>query len=113
MTIPNDEVGSILLEMQDAGMDLSQPVVVEFFQLFEKKENAKALADYLSSQVDILDVKLHPDQTPEVWDVDCTVKMIPSYENIVAKEAQFEKLARQYDGYNDGWGVHFADDESA
>ncbi|WP_394172803.1 ribonuclease E inhibitor RraB [Thalassotalea litorea] len=106
MTIPNDEIGSILLDMQDAGMDLTQPVIVEFFQLFEKKQNAQALADFLATLDDIIEVKLHPDQTPEVWDVDCTVKMIPSYENIVAKERYFETLARKYDGYNDGWGVH-------
>ncbi|QDP00262.1 ribonuclease E inhibitor RraB [Thalassotalea sp. PS06] len=111
MTIPNDEIGSVLLDMQDAGMDLSQPVVVEFFQLFEVKDNAQAMADFLKTQEEVIEVKLHPDQTPEVWDVDCTVKMIPSYDNIRVKEAYFEKLARQYDGYNDGWGVHFDESE--
>jgi hypothetical protein len=31
--------------------------------------------------------------------------MIPSYEAIVAQEAEFELLANKFNGYNDGWGI--------
>ncbi len=109
MSFPNDETGAVLAEMQDAGIELSKPVIVEFFQLFEDENNARALADYIkNSDIDAI-VKVHPDQTPNVWDVDCTMKMIPSYENITKNEVMFEKLARRFSGYNDGWGVQLDD----
>ncbi|WP_371188291.1 ribonuclease E inhibitor RraB [Thalassotalea maritima] len=105
MTLPNDEHGSILAEMQEAGIDLSQPIDVVFYQLFEQEDNARALAADIEQSDMQASVKVHADQTPGVWDVDCTIQMIPSYENIVAMEEKFEKLARKFDGYNDGWGV--------
>ncbi|OUS28801.1 hypothetical protein A9Q98_07190 [Thalassotalea sp. 42_200_T64] len=108
MTFPNDENGSVLAEMQEAGIDLSQPVIVEFFQLFEQQDNANALAQHITNSEMDVKVNVHPDQTPNVWDVDCQIEMIPSYDNIVAMEETFEKLARKFDGYNDGWGVHYA-----
>lgn len=107
MTFPNDENGSVLAEMQAAGLDLSKSLIVEFFQLFEVEANARAMAEHINNSDMQADVTVHPDTTPNVWDVDCKVEMIPSYENIVAMEETFEKLARQFDGYNDGWGVHY------
>lgn len=107
MTFPNDENGSVLAEMQAAGVDLTKSHVVEFFQLFEIEENARALAEYINNSDMPATVKVHPDTSPNVWDVDCQIDMIPSYDNIVAMEEKFEELARKFDGYNDGWGVQF------
>ncbi|MFT4724255.1 MAG: regulator of RNase E activity RraB [Colwellia sp.] len=105
MTFPNDETGQILAEMQDAGIDLSIIHPVVFFQLFEKKEQAQAMADYLAEHAPEMELVIHPDETPNVWDLDCTVKMLPCYDAIVAQEAQLEQLAAKYNGYNDGWGM--------
>ncbi|WP_371376124.1 ribonuclease E inhibitor RraB [Thalassotalea aquiviva] len=109
MSLPNDETGSVLAEMIEAGIDLAQPMRVEYFQLFEQEQNARALAEHIKQTMPDVVVKVHPDQTPQVWDVDCTLVMVPSYDNIVQKEQEFEKLARQFDGYNDGWGVQIDD----
>jgi len=105
MTFPNDETGQILTEMQDAGVDLTIMHQVVFFQLFEKKEQAQAMADYLAENAPEMGLSIQPDETPNVWDLDCTVKMLPCYDAIVAQEAQFEQIASKYNGYNDGWGV--------
>ncbi|MBA6232280.1 MULTISPECIES: ribonuclease E inhibitor RraB [unclassified Colwellia] len=105
MTFPNDETGQVLAEMQDAGIDLSIVHPVVFFQLFEKKEQAQAMADYLTEYAPEIELVIHPDETPNVWDLDCTVKMLPSYDAVVAQEAQFEQIAAKYQGYNDGWGI--------
>ncbi|MDN3653350.1 ribonuclease E inhibitor RraB [Thalassotalea ponticola] len=107
MSYPNDEHGQVLAEMEQAGIDLSQPIRVEYFQLFEQEVNAKAFAESVQQGELEAEVSVHPDQTPGVWDVDCTITMIPSYDNIVAMEQKFEQMAAKYDGYNDGWGVHF------
>lgn len=105
MTFPNDDTGNVLAEMQEAGIDLAKMHDVVFFQLFEQKEQAEKLVAHLKNVTPEMEVALHPDETPNVWDVDCTVKMVPSYDGIVAQEAEFEQLATKFNGYNDGWGI--------
>lgn len=105
MEFPNDDTGQVLAEMQQAGIDLDVMHEVVFFQLFEKKEHAQAMADHLSQHAPDMKTAVHPDETPNVWDLDCTVKMVPSYDGIVAQEAEFEQVAAKFNGYNDGWGI--------
>lgn len=105
MTFPNDDTGQVLNEMQAAGIDLTQVHSVVFFQLFETEQQAKLLVEHLKQRAPDMQVSIHPDETPNVWDVDCTVDMIPSYDAIVAQEAEFELLASKFNGYNDGWGI--------
>ena len=105
MTFPNDETGQVLAEMQAEGIDLNQIHNVVFFHLFETKEQAQAMADHLAEKAADMVLTIHPDETPNVWDLDCSVKMVPSYDGIVAQEAEFEQLATKFKGYNDGWGI--------
>lgn len=105
MNFPNDETGQVLAEMHAAGIDLTIPHPIVFFQLFEKKEQAQAMVDYLKDKAPEINCDIHPDETPNVWDVDCTLTLIPLYEVIVAQEAQLEKVAGMFEGYNDGWGI--------
>ncbi len=105
MSFPNDETGQVLAEMQDAGIDLTVMHNVVFFQLFEKKEQAQAMADHLAEKAPAIKISIHPDENPKIWDLDCSVEMLPSYDGIVAQEAEFELLATKFNGYNDGWGI--------
>jgi len=105
MSFPNDETGQVLAEMHAAGIDLTQLHSVVFFQLFEKKEQAQMMVDYLKEKAPDMKVVLQPDEIPNVWDVDCTITMIPDYDAIVAQEAQLEQIADKFNGYNDGWGI--------
>jgi hypothetical protein len=105
MNFPNDETGQVLAEMQQAGIELTQQHDVVFFQLFEQQSQAQAMADHLNEIMPELRLNVHPDETPNVWDLDCTLVMIPSYDNIIEKEVFFEKIAATFSGYNDGWGV--------
>lgn len=105
MNFPEDETGQVLAEMQQAGVDLSQQHKVVFFHLFEKKSQAQAMFDLLQQTIPAISMKLHEDETPNVWDLDCTLAMVPSYDGIVEQENEFEKIAAKFDGYNDGWGI--------
>ena len=105
MKFPNDETGSILQEMHDAGIDLNSPLPVEFFQLFEQEKDARAMAEFLSTDMPQAVIKVHPDKTSNVWDLDVTLTMLPSHEYISAQEEAFVKIAAKFNGYNDGWGV--------
>ncbi len=102
---PNDETGQVLNEMQQAGINLSESHKVVFFQLFEKKEQAQQMVDYVNANLENVQVELQPDEAPNVWDVDCTQSMIPSYDSILEQETIFEKIAEKFNGYNDGWGI--------
>ena len=105
MTFPNDETGQVLAEMQEAGIDLAIEHSVVFFHLFEQKEHAQAMVEYIKQNTPNITTSLHPDETPNVWDVDCSVVMTPHYDAIIAQETALEKIATTFSGYNDGWGV--------
>ena len=105
MDFPSDETGQVLAEMQQAGIDLNATHDVVFFHLFEKQDQAQSMADFVMQNIADVNVSVHEDETPNVWDVDCTIKMVPSYELVVKQEADFEQLATKFSGYNDGWGI--------
>ncbi len=106
MIFPNDDTGNVLAEMHRAGIDLSKEYAVIFFQLFEQEQQARAMAEYLTLNFPEISFSVHADQeTANIWDLDCTIHMVPSYDAIVAKEAEFEKIAAKFEGYNDGWGI--------
>ncbi|MFD2165294.1 ribonuclease E inhibitor RraB [Thalassotalea euphylliae] len=105
MNFPNDDTGNVLAEMAEAGINLNEIHDVVFFQLFEKKEQADKFAQHLQSVAPDMKVNVHPDETPNIWDVDCIVRMMPTYDGIVAQEAEFEQIADKFNGYNDGWGI--------
>ena len=105
MIFPDDETGQVLAEMKEAGIDLTVVHNVIFFQLFANKEDAEAMAAHLSEVAPSIKCNIHPDETPNVWDLDCAISLTPIYEAIVAQEAQFEQIATKFNGYNDGWGI--------
>jgi hypothetical protein len=105
MTFPNDETGQVLAEMQEAGIDLAIEHRVVYFHLFEQKEQAQAMVEQIAKSFPNVETSLHPDETPNVWDVDCSVTMIPTYDAITEQEATLEKVATTLSGYNDGWGI--------
>jgi len=105
MNFPSDETGQVLTEMQQAGIDLSISHDVVFYHLFEQQTQAQAMADFVKQNIANVNVSVHADETPNVWDVDCTVQMILSHEAVVKKEVDFEQLATKFSGYSDGWGI--------
>jgi hypothetical protein len=105
MNYPDDETGQVLAEMHQAGIDLSQSHDVVFFHLFEKENQAQAMVEYIKEYLPEITCNLHPDQTPNVWDVDCTVVITPTHEAIIEQEDVFEKIVSQFSGYTDGWGI--------
>lgn len=102
---PDDENGSLLAEMQQAGVDLSQACDVDFFHLFEKKPQAEKMVEIIKKDFPETQVTLFEDDTPGVWDVSCTINLVPSYDNICEYEKTYETIADKCNGYADGWGI--------
>ena len=105
MNFPSDETGQVLAEMQQSDIDLSISHDVVFFHLFEQQAQAQAMADFVKQNVANVNVSVHADETPNVWDVDCTVLITPSHAGIVEQEEILEKIVTQFSGYSDGWGI--------
>ena len=63
------------------------------------------MAAFLQQNHPHIKIDLHADETPNVWDVDCSILMIPTHENIIKQEAEFEEIVFKFSGYNDGWGI--------
>jgi len=106
MNFPNDDTGNVLKDMKNAGIDLNKEHKIVFFQLFEQEQQAREMAKHLEEKHPQINFSVHADpETANVWDLDCTVTMLPSYDGIVAQEAEFELLAAKFNGYNDGWGI--------
>ena len=105
MNFPKDETGKVLFEMQKAGIDLTVMHTIVFFHLFEKEEQATAMAGHLAEVAANITCDVHINENPKMWDLDCSITIIPLYDAVVAQEALFEKIVTQFHGYTDGWGI--------
>ena len=100
---PDDETGELLKLMQEQGEDLSRPRDVDFFLVFETREQAEGFA----SEADLgpeFTVTTGPYEKTEKWQATLTVNMTPVYAEIVKLEKQVTRLGREYGGEADGWG---------
>ena len=121
MSLPDDDNGKMLAAMAEAGMDLSQPMDVDFFLVFDQQRDAEtALEDLVNSDADADgEVELMFNEETTKHEIIVTINMIPEYEAIVAKEAELNEFVTEFDGMTDGWGVmqhqegddDFADEE--
>ena len=105
MSLPDDDNGKMLLAMAESGMDLSQPMDVDFFLVFDEQRDAEtALEDLVNSDADG-EVELMFNEETAKHEIIVTLNMVPEYETIVAQEAELNDFAEDYDGMTDGWGV--------
>lgn len=105
MKFPKDENGELLREMHEAGVDLSQPLNIDFFFVFKTKKDAEAMIEALAATGETLETALEKNDIHEDWDLCCTINMVPTHAAITLRELQFTKLAEQHNGLEDGWGV--------
>lgn len=122
MEYPNDENGSVLQSMRDAGMDMAREYPIEFWHLFPDQESAQAMLDELSqigiqaelfdNSEDLDDEDLDYDEEIEAgegFDVLCIVPMVPTHEAITSMESRLGSLAERHGGSADGWGLYNED----
>lgn len=105
MTFPEDDIGLFLQEMHDEGIDLTQPMWLDCFILFEQKPQAEKMAEALKAQFGQSQVTVFADEVPNVWDVQIRLQMVADYDALQAWEQQLERIADKFDGYLDGFGA--------
>lgn len=104
MQFPDDGNGDMLRALMDAGIDLSQPLAIDFYLVFKNKDYAeKAMAALVASELQG-EVELHFNDL-EQWELIVSQTMIPEHAAVTAREAELDKFAKKFSGHNDGWGV--------
>jgi hypothetical protein len=102
MDYPDDADGDALRRLASDGSDLSQPMDIDFAVAVPDEETGKAVV-LLAAARGYRPAVSQDDETGE-WTCNCSRLMVPSYEALLAAQAELDELARSVGGYVDGWG---------
>ncbi len=117
-TYPDDDDGAVLAELASQGIDMSQPLLIDFPVTAPDEDSATAIAEALVSagyDTEIVYDDGESEEEGEIdsdeegfeprWDVYAKVLMIPEYQEIMRIQAELDRLASPFGGKSDGWGV--------
>ncbi|GGI75549.1 ribonuclease E inhibitor RraB [Shewanella gelidii] len=121
MQFPDDDNGKMLAAMAEAGIDLSKPLAVDFFLVFDDQRDAEsALEEIVNSDLEA-DSELNMNDELAKWELIVGIEMVPEYELLVEQETILHEFAQEFGGQSDGWGVmqhqegddEFADEDTS
>ncbi len=114
---PNDADGAVLEDLAAHGVDMTQPLLIEFTVAIPDEPSAKKLVTAMTKAGYAPELEYdegEPDFDPETddldefgpsWTVYTTVHMIPEYNQIIRIQAELDQIAQPFGGKSDGWGV--------
>jgi len=118
---PDDADGDALANLAAQGLDMSQPLVLEFSIAAPDEQSAKSIADALGKQNYTPEIDFderEPEDDPDasdddvedegfgpLWSVYVKVTMVPEYDNVVAVQSELDRIAAPFGGQADGWGT--------
>jgi len=105
MQFPDDDNGHLLAEMAEAGINLNEMHKVDFFILFEQKEQAQSFEKVILNDELAPKTCLQKCKDTGIWEVVTTVDMVPNHELLGQTEQYLESIANGHEGYGDGWGI--------
>ena len=114
---PDDADGAVLADLAAQGVDLSQPLLIEFAVAVPDEPSAQNTLEAMTnagfnSRIEYDEGE--PDFDPEaddegefgpMWTVYADVLMVPQYDEIIRIQAELDRLAGPFGGNADGWGV--------
>lgn len=124
-TYPDDADGAVLADLAAQGVDMSQPLLIEFPVAVPDEASAnKALQAMTKAGYEsrVYYDEGEPDYDPAIddsdefgpsWTVYADVRMVPEYNEIMRIQAELDRIARPFGGKSDGWGVMVDGDEEA
>jgi hypothetical protein len=101
-TFPNDADGDALRDLARRA-DLSKPMKIDFAVVVPDEQSGKAMAD--KARAHGYDPALDFDDESETWTCYCTKRMVPTYQGVVAAQAELDSLSSSLGGHCDGWGT--------
>lgn len=104
MQFPDDGNGDMLKALVEAGLDITQPMDLDFYLVFPDKAAAEKAMQALVASDEAGQVELNFNDL-EQWELIVALNMVPEHAAITAKEQALDKFAKKFAGYNDGWGV--------
>ena len=116
---PNDSDGDALRQVVAGDSDMSKPMDVDFQIATPDEATAKRIADQaarLAYRISIYFDDLNDEGIENVgdpWTCECTKYMVPTYDAIIATQAELDAIARPLGGHIDGWGTFGNVDSSA
>src|SRR5687767_15064184 len=115
---PNDDDGAVLADLAALGVDMSQPLLIEFAVAAPNEKGANAIGKALTAAGYDAEVQYdegEPDEDGNIdpddeefgpsWTVYATMRMVPEYKEILRIQAELDRLAQPSGGSSDGWGV--------
>ncbi len=120
---PDDADGAVLAELASHGIDLSQPLLIEFPVAVADEATAAIVSKAIAEEGYDYEVEydegepnadgiIDPDDEEygSTWTVYASVRMIPEYDEIIRIQEDLDRIARPLGGFSDGWGVLMDDD---
>ena len=115
---PRDEDGAVLAHLAKAGVDMTQPLLIEFAVAAPDEASATAIGNALNeagyaAQVEYDErepdedgnIDPHDDEFVPSWSVYANVTMIPDHQEIVRVQSDLDRIASPLGGKSDGWGT--------
>jgi len=117
-TYPDDADGAVLTELAAQGVDMSQPVLIDFFVDVPDEASANAVDAALGQEGYSTEIEYdegEPDDEGQIdpddeefgpsWTVCVNFKMVPDHAEIVRIQAELDRISGPLGGKSDGWGV--------
>jgi hypothetical protein len=121
---PDDADGAVLADLAAAGIDLSQPLEIEFPVAVPDEAAAEQTLAALTAagyEGHIEFDEGEPDEDGELdpddeefgaaWTVYVYREMVPAYDAIMQMQSDLDRLAKPFGGQSDGWGVMLEGEE--
>ena len=115
---PNDADGDALARIAADGVDMSQPLVIEFAVAVPDEPSAHAIEKALMKaryKTETYYDEGEPDKNCAIdsddsefapsWTVYALVRMVPEYHEIIRIQEDLDRIARPIGGKSDGWGT--------
>ena len=100
---PDNDTGEKLWQFLQQGIDINQPVEVEFSMLFPSQEHALAFGALLLANNQKLSFSIFDQHETHTWEITTYPEMPLTYQNIVGYQELLLSHAGEFDGVFDGW----------
>jgi hypothetical protein len=101
---PADSNGDTLRRMQNSGDNLEIARDVDFSLIFDRQINASRFCEDVGIKIFATKIEPRDEEFDQVWDVTCTIKIIPTYDTILKIEENLQSISAPFGGQIDGWG---------
>ena len=98
---PTDE--EVLAQLSAAGVDLTKPLILDFYLYASDEQSATAIRDALVE--DGFETSIEKSEGAPIWVCQASKTLSPSLENIQPITQRMSELAGQHGSQYDGWGA--------